>query len=183
MKKVKLIITSSLLTLSMSFTTLAGSWQRDATGWWYQNDDGSYQTNCWQWIDGNEDGIAENYYLDDNGYCLTSTVTPDGYTVNENGAWVIDGVVQTKNLNNANVSNATATTTKNTNSTASATKQSSSTTTQSTSPEISSTVWVSATGEKYHKINNCGRMNPAKARSMSRSEAEKKGYEPCSKCY
>ena len=169
--------------VSMSITAFAGEWKQDAIGWWYQNDDGSYLTNCWQWIDGNEDGIAENYYLDDNGYCLMNTVTPDGYTVNENGAWVIDGVIQTKNLNNVNVSNVTATTTKNTNSTASAAKQSSSAATQSSSPDVSSTVWVSATGERYHKINNCGRMNPAKARSMSRSEAEKKGYEPCSKCY
>ena len=43
-------------------------------------------------------------------------------------------------------------------------------------------VWLSATGSKYHSINNCGRMNPDKAIRVSRSEAEARGYEPCSKC-
>ena len=44
-------------------------------------------------------------------------------------------------------------------------------------------VWLSATGEKYHSINNCGRMNPDKARQVSRSEAEAEGYEACGKCW
>ena len=45
------------------------------------------------------------------------------------------------------------------------------------------TVWIPATGEKYHSIPNCGRMNPAKARQVTKSEAEAMGYTPCSKCY
>lgn len=44
-------------------------------------------------------------------------------------------------------------------------------------------VWISATGEKYHSIPNCGRMNPDKASQMSRSDAEAAGYEACKKCY
>ena len=44
-------------------------------------------------------------------------------------------------------------------------------------------VWLSATGEKYHKIPNCGRMNPAKARKVTLSEAKAKGYSACSKCF
>ena len=44
-------------------------------------------------------------------------------------------------------------------------------------------VWLPATGEKYHSKNNCGRMNPDKARQVTKSEAERRGYEPCSKCY
>ena len=44
-------------------------------------------------------------------------------------------------------------------------------------------VWLPATGEKYHNKNNCGRMNPDKARQVTKSEAERRGYEPCSKCY
>lgn len=44
-------------------------------------------------------------------------------------------------------------------------------------------VWLPATGEKYHNKNNCGRMNPSKARQVTKSEAERRGYEPCSKCY
>ena len=44
-------------------------------------------------------------------------------------------------------------------------------------------VWVSATGSKYHRRNNCGTMNPDAATQMSRSEAEAKGLTPCKKCY
>ena len=61
--------------------------------------------------------------------------------------------------------------------------------TQASAPAVESTpaaeeqVWVSATGEKYHNKPNCGRMNPDKARQMSRSDAEAQGLEPCSKCF
>lgn len=44
-------------------------------------------------------------------------------------------------------------------------------------------VWLSATGEKYHSIPNCGRMNPDKARQVTKSQAEASGYGPCSKCW
>ena len=50
----------------------------------------------WQWQDVNGDGISECYYYDDNGTMLTNTTTPDGYTVDSNGAWVVNGVVQTQ---------------------------------------------------------------------------------------
>lgn len=50
-------------------------------------------------------------------------------------------------------------------------------------PENEAMVYLSATGEKYHSIPNCGRMNPNKARQVSLSEAQAQGYEPCSKCY
>ena len=44
-------------------------------------------------------------------------------------------------------------------------------------------VWLPATGEKYHSIPNCGRMNPDKARQVTKSQAEASGYNPCSKCW
>lgn len=50
-------------------------------------------------------------------------------------------------------------------------------------PVVDVMVWLPATGEKYHNKNNCGRMNPSKARQVTKSEAERRGYEPCSKCY
>ncbi|MCA1073334.1 MBL fold metallo-hydrolase [Clostridium bowmanii] len=43
-------------------------------------------------------------------------------------------------------------------------------------------VWLSATGTKYHSINNCGRMNPDNARQITLEEAKSGGYSPCSKC-
>lgn len=91
-------IVTAIITLSMSMTAFAAQWQSDANGWWYQNDDGSYPVNTWQWIDGNGDGAAESYYFNEQGYCLMNTTTPDGYTVNPAGAWTINGVVQTQQL-------------------------------------------------------------------------------------
>ena len=44
-------------------------------------------------------------------------------------------------------------------------------------------VWLSETGTKYHRINNCGKMNPNKAVQVTQSEAESRGYEPCKKCW
>ena len=40
--------------------------------------------------------VAECYYFDGNGYMAANTTTPDGYTVDGSGAWVVDGVVQTQ---------------------------------------------------------------------------------------
>lgn len=44
-------------------------------------------------------------------------------------------------------------------------------------------VWLSETGSKYHSINNCGRMNPEKARQVTLESAIAQGFEACSKCY
>lgn len=61
--------------------------------WWYANEDGTWANSGWFWIDGNNDGIAENYYFDAQGWMYANTTTPDGYVVNENGAMVLDGQV------------------------------------------------------------------------------------------
>ena len=97
-KTIKVLGLVALMTLSMSIQAFAGEWKQNNTGWWYQNNDNSYPVNTWAWIDGNKDGIAECYYFNENGYMLANTNTPDNYTVNENGAWTINGVVQTKNM-------------------------------------------------------------------------------------
>lgn len=44
-------------------------------------------------------------------------------------------------------------------------------------------VWIPATGEKYHSIPDCGRMNPNKATHLPESDAIARGYGPCSKCF
>ena len=93
-RKFLTIVGTTFLTLGITFTALAGVWKQDDIGWWYQEANDSYPVDTWQWIDGNNDGIAECYYFDSIGYLLTSTTTPDGYRVNENGAWTIDSVVQ-----------------------------------------------------------------------------------------
>ena len=90
------------MTLSASLTALAGTWKQDHIGWWWQEDNGSYPVSTWQWIDGNNDGIAECYYFDNLGYCLLNTTTPDGYTVNADGAWTVNGIIQTRSVSPQN---------------------------------------------------------------------------------
>ncbi len=93
----KLLILASTFTLMAASTLVShAGWQLDHVGWWYQNPDGTYPVNSWCWLDGNNDSIAECYYFDSIGYCLLNTVTPDGYTVDANGAWIVGGVVQTQ---------------------------------------------------------------------------------------
>lgn len=92
---IKVLTASALLSMLASSTVFAGQWKSDNNGWWYQNDDGSYPANTWQWIDGNGDGVSESYYFNENGYLLTNS-SKDGYTVNADGAWTVNGVVQTQ---------------------------------------------------------------------------------------
>ena len=54
----------------------------------------------WQWIT-DKDGVTRCYYLNpfpDNlgGAALLDGTTPDGYTVNADGAWTVNNVVQVK---------------------------------------------------------------------------------------
>ena len=92
-----------LLCAFMSFVfLLSGTAQADwvkgesKNAWWYDFGNGDYFKSSWQWIDGNQDGIAECYCFDENGWMYENTTTPDGYTVNENGAWTVNNIVQTK---------------------------------------------------------------------------------------
>lgn len=107
MKRKKLVtVATAICSLLMSSTVFAGTWQT-GTGenqgkWWYDNGNGSYTRNGWQWIDGNNDGTAESYYFDENGWLLTNTTTPDGYPVNGDGAWVENGTIQSKKVMNDN---------------------------------------------------------------------------------
>ena len=94
-KLISAVVVTAALAISATMTALAGSWGQQNGSWVYLNDAGQLQTG-WAWIDGNQDGIAESYYFDLNGCLSTSTTTPDGYTVNSDGAWVQDGSVQTK---------------------------------------------------------------------------------------
>ena len=82
----------------------AGIWSKDASGkltfslaplkW--RNSDGSYASDTWAWLDPNSDGTSECYYFDAAGALLQNTTTPDGYTVNSDGAWVQNGIIQTR---------------------------------------------------------------------------------------
>lgn len=75
-------------------------WEKDGNGYWWRDADGTYPMNTWRWLDGDKDGVSECYYFDENGYCLLGATAPDGSQVNESGAWVVDGVVQTRRAAN-----------------------------------------------------------------------------------
>lgn len=62
--------------------TSSPSWKSDAKGWWIENPDGTYLTNQWYLYNG------QWYYMGADGYMLTNTTTPDGYTVNADGVWI-----------------------------------------------------------------------------------------------
>lgn len=170
MKKAKLLLATLFMATTLNSTVLAGTWQQDSTGWWYQNDNGSYIVGNWQWIDGNGDGISECYYFNADGYCLMDTTTPDGNTVNADGAWIVNNVVQTQSASLQNNDIKTDNNVKNNNNV------------ESNKP-VADTVWIPATGKKYHSIPDCGRMNPDKARQISLSDALQNNYEKCTKCY
>lgn len=97
-KKLAVIATASVLGSLMGTTAFAAGWIQYDAGWWYgtNEDNAQWYSNGWQWIDGNNDGTAECYYFDQNGYLLTDTTTPDGYQVNDDGAWMMDGIVQNR---------------------------------------------------------------------------------------
>ena len=90
-KKCQMMVIAVLLaTVALSMSAFAGQWKQDDTGWWYQNEDGTYVKSEWSWIDG------KCYYFNEDGYCLQSVQTPDGYSVDAQGAWIEGGVVQTQ---------------------------------------------------------------------------------------
>ena len=97
MKKTLAMITAAVsLAASLAITSFAAGWFQDGNGWRWYNDDGSVITGGWHWLDGNGDGISESYCFNEAGYIYQNTVTPDNYTVNADGAWTVNGVVQTR---------------------------------------------------------------------------------------
>ena len=84
-KKFMTLALTAAMAASMGMTAFAGQWVQNTTGWWWQEDNGSYPVSQWKWLDGNKDGIYECYAFDSNGYMYADTTTPDGYTVNKEG--------------------------------------------------------------------------------------------------
>lgn len=80
-------------------------WRKENDKWYYVTDETgkSRYCNCWLWIDGNHDGLAECYYFDKFGYLVVNVPaeweqkTNCAYNhnqffnaTNENGAWYYD---------------------------------------------------------------------------------------------
>ena len=66
-----------MATASITVTALAGSWA---------------------WIDTNGDGLAACYYFTDEGTLQRGGTTPDGFTVDETGAWTVNGILQERSV-------------------------------------------------------------------------------------
>jgi len=50
-------------------------------------------------------------------------------------------------------------------------------------PQYPSHVWLSATGIRFHSIDNCGTMNPANARFVPLRYAQSTGFDSCGVCW
>lgn len=90
-----------ILSIISAIPAFALGWSRGISrnAWWYDLGNGNYHKASWQWLDGNNDGISECYRFDNYGWMAENTITPDGYTVNQSGAWTVNNVVQTRSGN------------------------------------------------------------------------------------
>ena len=95
--KKALAIGMSVLMLASTFTPIsvqaAGGWKQNKTGWWWEEDNGSYPTNSWENIGGTW------YYFDGNGYMVTGwlKLSSGWYYLTESGARAT-GWVQVGNI-------------------------------------------------------------------------------------
>ena len=64
---------------------VATGWEPVDIGWKFRLSDGSYLTNSWK-----QDPDGKWYYLNEDGWMLKDTTTPDGFYVDENGVWQQD---------------------------------------------------------------------------------------------
>lgn len=80
-------------------------WFKDSDGRWYffnpvSDSTLGRMTTGWNWIKGN-DGKLRCYYFEEisnghRGAMYSGTTTPDGYTVDADGAWTVNGIVVTR---------------------------------------------------------------------------------------
>ena len=82
MKKIAAVGIAAVLAAGMCMSSFAAGWENSPAGWVYQLTDGSFAANTWEQING------AWYYFNENGIMLENGITPDGYTVGADGAWV-----------------------------------------------------------------------------------------------
>ena len=99
LKRAALIAATGAMLVGTAFTAEAastenGQWCQESTGWWYKlTEDGkTFLANTWYHIK-DADGVVRYYYFDQNGWLMTNT-TVEGYTLDENGRWTVNGEVQ-----------------------------------------------------------------------------------------
>ena len=50
-KKIMTLAITAAMAASMGMTAFAGQWVQNTTGWWWQEDNGSYPVSQWKWLD------------------------------------------------------------------------------------------------------------------------------------
>lgn len=204
-KFLKTTLLTLLFSLMFSVNVFAAGFTQDSAGIHYMNDDGTLVTSSWVevsnlWFLFDANGTCVNPAgapapNDADGLCqIVTSYTPfattdtallnqclaNGTVVNVDGQYFITPEASTA-MRNAAIA-ATQ------NNTQPAPKQQvQPTATQNAvatvQPSEAKYVWLSATGKKYHSINNCGNMNPKKARQVTLDDAINRGMEKCSKCW
>ena len=82
MKRFSAFIVVLVITMLMTVPAYAGQWRVDNTGWWYQEDNGSYPRDAWRFIDGSW------YYFYSNGYMAHDAWINGLYYVGPDGKWI-----------------------------------------------------------------------------------------------
>lgn len=195
-KLLKSTFLTLLLTLCISVNVFAAGLVQDNAGIHYQNDDGTNITNTWVEInnvwyqfDANGNCVdpkgSASYTISD-GYSVMYTsyvefsfndektaksYTKQGLAIQKNGKYYLTPEYATKQANEQIATNVkSAENTAVTNST------------EAPKEEVQY-CWKTATGKKYHSINNCGKTNPKNATKITVDKAKSLGLTPCSKCY
>ncbi len=101
LKKAALIAAAGAMLIGSALPAQAaslydGQWCVEDNGYWFKlNEKGdTFLANTWYWIK-DSDGVIKCYYFDQKGWLATNQTIGE-YTVNDQGQWVVDGVIQTR---------------------------------------------------------------------------------------
>lgn len=165
------LIAFLVLTMLNPVEANAAYWKQDSNNHWNYVQDNGYNATGWKKISGkwyyfNENEVMQTGWINSNGnwyYCwgdgsMASNTTVDGCYLNESGAWTTALPTVTTTSNNKAANNSIGTVNKK-----------------------SQTVYITATGKKYHAIPKCG--NTKSSRAATLEEAQRLGLGACQKCY
>lgn len=154
------------ISASLSFTSFAAGWIQDSVGWWYDNGDGSYKRSEWF-----TDYDGKCYYFNESGYMLANTITPDGYRVGPDGAWIPDAAPAAVSTSGSS---------------SSASSGGASRSGISSAPYDGYTIVVNTSTMKYH-VPSCSSVYDIKAGNIGyasdAASLQAQGYSPCKRCH